>query len=140
VDRQAASLATPLDDFASHALTRRLARVNEAGDDLSALPADELHRVRIQVKRLRYAAEFFAPLYSPRDARRFIRRTAALQERLGLLNDGAVAQHLMAQLGGGDRGFAAGVVRGFVAAGLRGARAKAERSWRKFRRLEAFWR
>jgi CHAD domain-containing protein len=138
-DKQAAALASPLADFAAHALSRRLAHVNEAGGDLSVLAADDLHRVRIQVKRLRYAAEFFAPLSPPRDARRFIRRASVLQERLGLLNDGAVAQHLMAQLGGGGRGYAAGVARGFVAAGLRGARAKAERTWRRFRRLEAFW-
>ena len=138
-DKQAAALAAPLAGFAAHALSRALTRVNEAGDDLSVLPADQRHRLRIQVKRLRYATEFLAPLFGPRDARRFIRRAATLQERLGLLNDGVVAQHLMAQIGGGDRSYAAGVVRGFVAAGLRGAQSKAERSWRKFRRLEAFW-
>jgi CHAD domain-containing protein len=138
-DRQAAALAAPLRQFATHALTRRLARVSEVGGDLSALPAEDLHRARIQIKRLRYAAEFFAPLYPPRETRRFIRRLSALQEQLGLLNDGAVAQHLMAQLPGGERSYGAGVVRGFVAAGLRGARAKAERSWRKARRLEPFW-
>jgi hypothetical protein len=32
-----------------------------------------------------------------------------------------------------------GIVRGFVAAGLRQARAKSERSWNKLRRLEPFW-
>lgn len=138
-DKQMAALASPLDDFAGHALARRLARVGEAGDDLSALPADALHRLRIQAKRLRYAAEFFAPLYPPRDTRRFIRRVASVQERLGRLNDGAVVRHLMEQLGGGDRAYAVGVVRGFVAAGLRDERAKAERSWRKLRRASPFW-
>ncbi len=139
-DKQAAAMAASLRDFADHALSRRLARVNDAGDDLSPLPAEALHGIRIQAKRLRYAAEFFAPLYPPRETRRFIRRVAAMQDRLGQLNDGVVVQHLMAQLGAaGERGYAAGVVRGFVAAGLRNTRAKAERSWRKFRRLEPFW-
>ena len=100
----------------------------------------DLHGLRIQCKRLRYAAEFFAPLFPGRDTRRFVRRLGVLQERLGHLNDGAVAGTLMASLGhGGGRAFAAGVVRGFVAAQSQDVRAKAERSWRKFQHVPTFW-
>ena len=111
------------------------------GDDLSSLRVEELHAIRIQGKRLRYAAEFFAPLFPRKETRRFLRRIAALQERLGHLNDGAVAEALMRELGGSgaQRAMAVGIVRGFVAAGLRQARARSERSWRKLRRLEPFW-
>jgi len=141
VAKQAALRAAPLAEFAAKALTRRLERLLAAGDDLSALPVEALHAIRIQGKRLRYAAEFFAPLFPRKETRRFLRRVAALQERLGHLNDGAVAEALMAELGGGgkERAMAVGIVRGFVAAGLRQARAKSERSWRKLRRLEPFW-
>jgi CHAD domain-containing protein len=124
-------------DFARQALNRRLRRVLEAGDDLAELPAADLHAVRIQCKRLRYAAEFFAPLTPGRQSRRFLRRLAAVQERLGHLNDAAVAGELLAPIGG--RGFAAGIVRGYLAARSAGGRAKAERSWKKFRRAEPFW-
>jgi CHAD domain-containing protein len=139
--KQAALRAAPLAGFAAHALARRLERMLAAGDDLSSLPVEALHAIRIQGKRLRYAAELFAPLYPRKETRRFLRRIAALQERLGRLNDGAVAEALMAQLGGGgkERAMAIGIVRGFVAAGMRPARAKSERSWRKLRRLEPFW-
>ena len=85
--------------FARHALDRKLKRVLEAGDDLSPLPPEELHALRIRCKRLRYAAEFFAPLASGKQSRRFLRRLAAVQERLGQLNDGSVAGGLLGELG-----------------------------------------
>ncbi len=141
VAKQLALQAAPLREFAAHALSKRLERLLTTSDDLSALTPPELHALRIQGKRMRYAAEFFAALYPSKDTRRFLRRSVALQERLGRLNDGAVAAGLMADLGGmtGERGYAVGVVRGYVAAGQRGTHAKMERSWRKFRRSEPFW-
>ncbi len=138
-EAQAAARALPLVDFAAKALGRRLARVLEPGADLSALPPDQLHAVRIQAKRLRYAAEFFAPFWSPRPVRRFVRRVTAVQDRIGELNDGRVAAGLMAALGGNERGYAAGIVRGYVAASHADAAAKVARAWRRFRRLGAFW-
>ena len=138
-DAQAAARAQPLAAFAARALSRRLDHVLEPGADLSGLAPGELHVLRIQAKRLRYAAEFFAPLYPPGPVKRFVRRVAALQERLGALNDGTVAGGLMAALGGAERGHAAGVVRGYVAASHTGAARKLARTWRRVRRLDAFW-
>ncbi len=137
-ERQAAALAEPLAAFAARALDRRLTRLLKPGEDLAALPPEELHALRIEGKRLRYAAEFFAPLYSARQAKRFIRRVSALQDQLGAFNDGRQAAALLAALDG-ERSYAGGVVRGFVAAGRGDMRARVERAWRKFRRLEAFW-
>lgn len=137
--RRAALLHADLRHYAAHALSRRLRHARLAGEDPAAMTLADLHGLRIQCKRLRYAAEFFAPLFPGRDTRRFVRGLSALQERLGHLNDGAVADGLMASLGGGGRAFAAGVVRGFVAAQTQDARTKAERSWRKFRHCKTFW-
>ena len=139
--KQAEVQATPLAVFAAHMLRRRLARLLDTGDDFAALPTEAVHAVRIQGKRLRYAAEFFAPLFPRKETRRFLRRSSALQERLGHLNDGAAVVGLLGQLGNGgaERALAVGIVRGFVAAGMRTARAKSERCWRKFSRLEPFW-
>ncbi len=141
-DEAAAKRAASLPDFAGRALSRRLARLRPPDGDFADLPVADLHALRIQAKRLRYAAEFFAPLFPPKETRRFLRRVADLQERLGHLNDGAVAEALMAQLGhgGAERAMAVGIVRGFVAAGGRDARAESARSWRKLRRLEPFWK
>ena len=136
--RQAERLAGPLTDLAARALQRRLRPLQEPGADLDVLSPDALHCLRLHGKRLRYACEFFAPLFPGRGARRFIRRLTVLQERLGHLNDGAVATGLMTELGAAH-GYAGGVVRGFVAAQALGARARIGRSWRKFHRLDPFW-
>jgi CHAD domain-containing protein len=85
----------------------------------------------------------FSPLFARKDTRRFLRRLTELQECLGLLNDGAVAGTLMAELAGArpgaERAFAAGVVRGFVAARGGAARKDIVAAWEKFRRQEPFW-
>ncbi|HET9020195.1 MAG TPA: CHAD domain-containing protein, partial [Acetobacteraceae bacterium] len=139
-EAQAAARARPLADFAARALARRMAHVQQPdGGDPAHLPAEALHALRIQAKRLRYAAEFFAPLYPPRPVRRFVRRVSVLQDRLGQLNDGTVAAGLMAALGGAERSYAAGVVRGYVAASHPRARVKALRAWDKVRKLSPFW-
>ncbi|HEX3348670.1 MAG TPA: CHAD domain-containing protein [Acetobacteraceae bacterium] len=117
--------------FATKALDRRFARLTARGEDIRELPATELHVIRIDAKRLRYAAEFFAPLFPGRETRRFLRRLAALQERLGLLNDGAVAAGLLEEIGQAN-GYAGGLVRGFIAAGSTDARDGIDRVWRKF--------
>ncbi len=138
--RRAEALDGSLHEYAARVLTRRLRHLTAHGDDIAALPAKTLHDIRLRAKRLRYGVEIFAPLYPRRESRRFVRRLTALQERLGHLNDGAVAAALIAELShAGTRGFGAGVVSGFAAAGAGDARARIERSWRKFRRLQPFW-
>jgi len=141
-DEATTKRAAKLPDFAGRALSRRLARLRPPDGDFVDAPVADLHSLRIQAKRLRYAGEFFAALFPRKETRRFLRRVGDLQERLGHLNDGAVAESLMAQLGhgGAERAMAVGIVRGFVAAGARDARAASERSWRKLRRLEPFWK
>ena len=122
-------------------LDRRLRHVTAPGNSLAALPAEALHDVRKQAKRLRYASEFFAPLFAEKPVRRFLGRLEQLQEALGALNDAAVTKTLLAQLGSGsDRAFASGVVQGFVAAQSVKTGAEVEHVWGKFRRQEVFWK
>jgi CHAD domain-containing protein len=141
VDEEAAvKLAGPAEDYATPMFDRRLEHMLAPGADISDLPVAELHAIRKAGKRLRYAAEFFAPLYGKRSTRRFIERLSILQEALGHLNDSAAAASLMASLGGGpERQFAAGAVQGFVAANQDDTRAAINRAWAKFRRQEPFW-
>lgn len=90
-------------DFAANVLRKLRRRVKKRGADLADLDDDERHRVRILTKKLRYASDFFAPLFTGKKARRrhkaFGKKLAALQKHLGLLNDLATAPSLMAQLG-----------------------------------------
>jgi CHAD domain-containing protein len=126
--------------FAAHALSRRLRRVLKAGDEIDGLATAELHELRKDAKRLRYACEFFAPLFGGRAGRKYIKRLTALQNELGLLNDGAAATGMIATLGRDmERGFAAGVVQGFIAARAIKARARVGRAWQRLRRQDPFW-
>jgi inorganic triphosphatase YgiF len=61
--------------------------------------AKQRHALRIRVKRLRYACEFFAPCFPARAVERYLRRLRALQELLGELNDVAVGRELLVKLG-----------------------------------------
>jgi triphosphatase len=127
-----------LSEFAAAVLRRRWKKLLHAGRTLEDLDNQALHGLRLKAKRLRYAAEFFAPLFPGKPASRFIDRLAVLQERLGLFNDTTVAEELLRDLNG-KPGYAAGLVLGFTAA--RGARSrhKIATAWARFRRRDPFW-
>ncbi len=61
-----------------------------------------LHALRIGIKRLRYALEFFAPLAAPKAMNRVLGRLARLQETLGQINDLANAGDLLMDCAGDD--------------------------------------
>ena len=60
--------------------------------------------MRIAAKKLRYAAEFFEPLYKAhaKRHRRFITAMSGLQDELGSLNDLATAPDMLSALGLSD--------------------------------------
>ena len=137
---RAARLEADAGEYATALLAKRHEHMLEPGADIRDLPVGELHELRKQGKRLRYAAEFFAPMYGRRNTRRFVRGVSRLQEAIGHLNDGSAAAELMEALRGGpDRQFAAGAVQGFVAARSTDSRSEIAKSWAKFRRTEPFW-
>ena len=125
--------------FATTVLTRRHRRVRRAGRHLRTLPIEALHELRKDCKRLRYAAEFFQPLFPAKPGRRYVHALAALQEGLGALNDGAAAAGLMGHLGRTERSYAAGLVGGFVAANAGNLRAGVVSRWGRFRACPEFW-
>jgi len=51
--------------------------------------------MRKALKKLRYQAEFMAPLFDKRDGREFIRQLKALQDIFGYLNDVRMAPQLI---------------------------------------------
>jgi CHAD domain-containing protein len=106
-------------------------RVKALGDP----PADEeLHAVRIEAKRVRYAAEAAAPLLG-RQARAFARAAAALQEVLGELNDAVVAEEWLRDWAGRSRStlaaFAAGELAGLERAEAQETRARWRKPWKE---------
>ena len=107
--------------FADRVLQHRWKQLLSAGKRIEELDIPALHAVRLRAKRVRYAAEMFATLHDGKAAKRFIDGLSKLQERLGVLNDGAVASHLLVELGGagGRHGYACGLITGFLAARAR---------------------
>jgi len=71
---------------APRVLQRPLKRVLEYPRSLDRLPGEELHLLRIDCKRLRYAAEFFADLY-PDGLRDVISIMKRMQDLLGNVHD-----------------------------------------------------
>ena len=131
--------AAPLEVFAADVMGKRLKRLLQIDDDIASLEPAALHAIRLRAKRLRYAAEIFAPLYPGKATHRFIRRLSRLQDRLGTLNDGAVAAHLLGEITSGNHAFAIGLVQGFVGARNSDTRERIDEAWGKFHRLEPFW-
>ncbi|HET6609967.1 MAG TPA: CHAD domain-containing protein [Rhodopila sp.] len=130
-----------LSTFAAAVLQKRWKRLVSAGKGMEDLDAAGLHTVRLRAKRTRYAAEMFAALYDGKGPHRFIHRLSVLQQRLGVLNDGAVASALLEELGGasGRFGYATGVVIGFLAARGARLRPKSTAAFAKFRRQPTYW-
>jgi len=109
--QRAARAALPLLRKAEKRLAKRIDGLDE-GD------APGRHRVRIAAKKARYAAEFFRDLLPARRVKRYVGHLEKLQDRLGLLNDMAVADHLLEELKGGSSQVSkqAAYVRGYMAA------------------------
>lgn len=109
------SAGRPIGAFARERLDRAWKRVRRPGKSLGTLAAEDRHRLRIEMKKLRYATEFFAGL-APRHRRReraaFTGHLRDLQERFGELNDLETRRQLAPQLfEGDDEAFQAEVAR-----------------------------
>jgi len=92
---------------AQRALRRRFARLAEYGRYVDRLEPEQAHRLRIDCKRLRYTAEFFADVY-PRRLAGLIDQMVRMQDWLGEVHDTEVwsewiVQHRSARRGSADR-------------------------------------
>jgi CHAD domain-containing protein len=56
------------------------------------------HALRIRIRRLRYACEFFAPFFARAQYAVYLKRVKTLQDLLGELNDIAVARRLLKEM------------------------------------------
>jgi inorganic triphosphatase YgiF len=92
----------PVRALATHQLERQWRKVRRHGAELDRLDVDAEHQLRIDIKKLRYAAEFLASLYTAKaeagHRSRFIAALKELQERLGASNDRRIANAVAARL------------------------------------------
>ena len=113
---------------------RNVVRDWKAFGDLS----DEArHRVRKRAKRLRYAAEFAAPLYPPRAVERYLKRLRPLQECLGNFNDLCMGSTVYKALADSDA--RAWFAVGWIAARREVVLAECADALRGFARAKPFW-
>ena len=97
-DNEAPSLL----QFADRRLHRLLKKILELADAARVDYPPSLHQLRIGIKRLRYAIEFFGPMLPGKSGAAAIKRLAGLQHELGQLNDLASAGNLLMVCAGHD--------------------------------------
>lgn len=87
--------ADTLIPFADRRLRRQLRSIHELAEIARVDHPPSLHELRIAIKRLRYAIEFFGAIIPGKAGVTVVKRLAALQEELGQLNDLASAGNLL---------------------------------------------
>ena len=119
-------------------------RVRRRGRSARSRDERDLHRLRIALKKLRYIAQAFAPLYRKNKVTPYLAALKRLQEQLGQLNDIAHAKSTLAELLRiglvAEIGYSAGLFAGHYAAGRERRIAKAARRYRDFKAMKAFWK
>ena len=139
----AALLETPVRAHAQAELERRYERVRKRGRKLAQLTGDELHQLRIAIKKMRYSIDFFSSLFEPGAVRALRTRLSRLQDVLGAMNDAHTLRRLTDEALGETRGAAAsearGILLGWSAGRADALRGELGRLWKGFRRSETFW-
>ena len=76
--------------YAAQVLGRRIDKARKQGKQLSELTPEQRHKLRIRIKKIRYAIDFFGNLYRQRDQNELAElssRLKRIQSALGSLND-----------------------------------------------------
>lgn len=145
VSERSARLFEPVAGLADQLLSRRHKKARRAGHGFADLSVGERHALRIALKKLRYAAEFFRSLYDDKPVRRYLQQLAAFQDALGHLNDVATATRLLHELhDDGSRPLpgeprAAGIVIGWHARGVLDSETALVGLWDGFAAAKPFW-
>lgn len=84
--------------------------------DFDGKESHQRHRIRIAAKKARYGAEFFRGLLPAKEVKHYVARLSNPQDHLGLLNNSAVADHLLPELqkGSDELAHQAAYTRGFL--------------------------
>jgi CHAD domain-containing protein len=142
---QTAALAAPVATGASDALDRAWRKAAKLGKAIGALDVEARHELRKRLKKLRYAAEFFATLYPPKSVEPFLKVLKRLQDDFGALQDAAMFRHVLTAPdapGAGDplAQRAAGYLLGRRDAEAEHVWGRAQAHWRDLADAERFWR
>ncbi|HEY2751377.1 CHAD domain-containing protein [Phenylobacterium sp.] len=130
----------PVAAYARRALAKRRRKLLKLGRTFEEASDAGRHHVRIEAKKLRYAAEGLASLYPQKRVSRFVRRLEALQDELGELNDIATADGLFVGLPlTPEAAFAAGELAGLKRAAKPALVAHAAKALKRLGKAKPFW-
>ena len=104
------SLGRNLIEFTDEVLQYRHKQAMKLGRNFEGLTDEALHRLRISLKKLRYATEFFSALYSEDRTKAYLKSLRQLQDDLGYLNDVAVAETKFSEHCGRNEGSNVGAL------------------------------
>lgn len=133
-------LTAPVVSFASPCLAYLHKRVRKRGRGLAHLSPEARHKVRIALKNLRYAVDFFADLFP--GSKPYSRAVAQLQDVLGGLNDIEMIRDLVQRLdtqSDAKCARAAGIVLGWYSHGEQIGHADMKKVWSALREAKRFW-
>jgi CHAD domain-containing protein len=142
------AVRVPVKSASRRMMDEHLMRVLKRGRKAKALDSQACHRLRISLKKLRYAGEFYGPLYKKKAVKRYLGHVKQLQDMLGALNDVSqvravlgrlTADETISQHSQADLYFAAGLVNGWHRARADRMGKKALKRLEKFKRLDPFW-
>jgi inorganic triphosphatase YgiF len=145
----------PVEIYAAEQLSYRRKRIRRRGRKIAELGPEQLHRLRIQVKKARYATDFFSSLYQGKKSAKQCKKVRSslmrLQNSLGKLNDIVTHKALFSDIindrGKGlteeqsrHRAFAAGLVIGDQQAQTQKFLDRARKAYSRFDAARAFWK
>jgi inorganic triphosphatase YgiF len=145
----AEQLAMPPVEAASALLDKALRKVLRRGRRFARLSPPERHKVRIALKKLRYAADAVSDLFDPDLVKPYARRLSRLQDHMGRFNDAFVAgelvnglleDHALPAAARQEAAKGGGLVAGWHAHAAVADEPELRSAWKAFKRAEPFWR
>jgi len=138
-----AVLSQPILTLADKILPRLHRKALKRGAHFRRLNNGAQHNLRIDLKKLRYASEFFLPLYAGHaSAKRYLARLSKLQRSLGRARDIATTRILLDAIRQADQPelhLAIGAVAGWQARDQIAVAKTLRKRWRRFKATPAFW-
>lgn len=144
-----------IESHAAEQLSQRRGRIRRRGANIGDLNPEQLHSLRIQVKKARYSAEFFSSVFQNKKAanryEKVLSSLMQLQNGLGGFNDimtrTKLCSDILASPGRGvsaeqnrRRAFAAGLIIGDQNAKLQQFLYRARKAYSRFAKLKVFWK
>lgn len=137
------TLSQPVAKLSDEILARLHRKVLKRGAHFRHLDYAAQHRLRVDVKKLRYAVEFLLPLYADHaPAKRYAKRLAKLQSGLGRVCDIANSHILLDTIQRNDQPtlhLGVGVVAGWQARDQLAVAKTLRKRWRRFKAAQPFW-